>query len=103
MLQPLLASQRIADGCVQSCSQFDYLFARVSTPIAAKDRDRAGPLIMSVSRRGQNLMDENTGAAGMLMWTGSPTASAAATSPGIERTVGPFSRIEVRIAVPMTA
>src|SRR5437762_121483 len=41
VLQPLLTPQRVADGSLQSCRQFDYLFARISAPIAAKNSDGA--------------------------------------------------------------
>src|SRR5579862_8514003 len=42
VLQPLLTAQRVADRRLQSRGQFDYLLARVSAPIAAKNRDGAG-------------------------------------------------------------
>src|SRR5580658_2522951 len=41
VLQPLLTSQRVADGRLQSCRQLDYLFARVPAPIATKNSNGA--------------------------------------------------------------
>ena len=108
MLQPLLTSQRVADGrhSIYCGCQLEYLFARVSAPIAAKNGEQSpAPLIMSVEQaqtresdgqkhRRRRDADIHRFAHGLrrgdIPWNR-------------EGTVGPFSRIEVRMAVPMTA
>src|SRR5580693_1322038 len=41
VLQPLLTSQRVSDGRLQSCGQRDHLVARVPAPVAAKNSNGA--------------------------------------------------------------
>ena len=100
MFQPLLAAERIADRRLQSVRQLEHLLAGIPAPIAAEDRHR-----LRIVDHLRELIEVRVGRAEdgrgreLLISGDWSAASADATSPGMEITVGPFSVTAVRIAV----